>query len=135
MPAAHKRVNTQGPTAMRSPGVGKGAAAHPLASGDMRRGWSQMKVGFRHWLSSSSPTSLSSSRAVVRGRLHSTPRSTHCTAPASMQLSAPAAGQARRRGGTPRSARQQMQGCLHKALRHLPLVGAACSALFQAAVV
>ena len=37
-----------------------------------------MKVGLRHWLSSSSPTSLSSRRAVVRGGAQSMPRSAHC---------------------------------------------------------
>lgn len=40
---------------------------HHFASGDMIIGWSQMKVGLMHVSSRNSPTSLSSSRAAVRG--------------------------------------------------------------------
>ncbi len=41
--------------------------AHHLASGLISCGWSQIKVGFTHCSSRNSPTSLSSSRAVVCG--------------------------------------------------------------------
>lgn len=51
---------------------------HPLARGDMIWGWSMRKVGCKHWLSTYSPTSLSSSRAVDCGGRHSTFLSLHC---------------------------------------------------------
>jgi hypothetical protein len=53
--------------------------AHHFASGDMRRGWSQMKVGLTHSSSRNSPTSLSSSRAVVCGGAQSSLCSLHCS--------------------------------------------------------
>lgn len=58
--------------------IGQGRGAHPLARGDMIWGWSMRKVGCWHWLSTNSPTSLSSSRATLCGGGHSTFFSSHC---------------------------------------------------------
>ena len=59
--------------------------AHPLARGDMIWGWSIKKAGLRHLLSRYSPTSLSSSRAVLCGGGQSTFFSSHCRAWRSMK--------------------------------------------------